>query len=214
MFSGIIESLGKVVSITKEGSNIHFTISSPISGESYIDQSIAHNGVCLTVVAKTMETHTVTAIQETLSKTNLGRLQAGDLVNLERSVSAGSRMDGHFVQGHVDTVIKCLNVIPESGSHVFEFELPEHSNNLVVDRGSVCLNGTSLTIAGRTEKGFRVAIIPYTFEHTNFKSIRAGDEVNIEFDILGKYIISYLENLFPKGASIEHLLQNLKDRDK
>ena len=209
MFSGIIESLGEVVSIVPDGSNIHITIRSSISGESYIDQSIAHNGVCLTVVAKSHDTHTVTAIHETLSKTNLGVLKTGDQVNLERSVSSGGRMDGHFVQGHVDTVIRCLNVTEEAGSHVFEFELPANAKNLVVDRGSVCLNGTSLTVAGRTEKGFRVAIIPYTIKHTNFNRINEGDQVNVEFDILGKYILSYLENLLPNHSTLQKLIQNL-----
>ncbi|MEY3419920.1 MAG: riboflavin synthase alpha chain [Bacteroidota bacterium] len=198
MFSGIVESLGIIKDIRREGSNVHFTIQSSISGESYIDQSIAHNGVCLTVVAKTPETHTVTAIEETLIKSNLNHLKINDLINLERSVMANSRMDGHIVQGHVDTTLTCKNVVEADGSWYFSFELPTDYNKLVVPKGSICINGVSLTIADYNDFSFTVAIIPYTFENTNFNSIIKGNLVNAEFDILGKYIVNYLEKIHLK----------------
>ena len=212
MFSGIVEDLGKVVSIVHEGSNIHFTIESKISSEAYIDQSIAHNGVCLTVVSAAGQKHTVTAVHETLSKTNLGLLKVGDPVNLERSLTPGSRMDGHFVQGHVDTIIDCFAVSEKGGSHLFEFVLPPTSSTLIVDRGSVCLNGVSLTVADKTRNGFKIAVIPYTFEHTNFKNLKAGDKVNVEFDVLGKYIVNYLENLVSDPSLLTNILQSVNKK--
>lgn len=195
MFSGIVESTGKIINIVQNGTNKHFTIQSEISKEAYIDQSIAHNGVCLTVVNINDDTHTVTAIEETLLKSNLGSLQINDLINLERSVMATSRMDGHFVQGHVDTTTTCIAVEEAHGSWYFTFDLAKEFNKLVVSKGSVCINGVSLTIAAFHEDHFKVAIIPYTYEHTNFRRLKKGDSVNIEFDILGKYIVNYLDKL-------------------
>ncbi len=194
MFSGIVEDQGKVRDIVKDGSNIHFTIYSKLSSESYIDQSISHNGVCLTVVEKTQDTHTVTAINETLEKTNLGQLKIGDPINLERSILATTRMDGHFVQGHVDTTVQCLQINNQDGSWQFLFSMSQEFKNLIVPQGSICINGVSLTIAQINPESFGVAIIPYTYEYTNFSMIKVGDVVNIEFDILGKYIVRYLEN--------------------
>lgn len=193
MFSGIIEGLGKVDKIEKEGGNIHFHITSPFYEELYIDQSIAHNGVCLTVVKINGKNHVVTAIEETLEKSNLGFLRAGDLVNLERCIKADARLDGHFVQGHVDTKTKCINIKEMDGSWYFTFALPEEYAHLIVDKGSIAINGTSLTVVDPTLSSFKVAIIPFTYEHTNFHTIKEGDMVNVEFDILGKYLSRYLE---------------------
>lgn len=195
MFSGIIEDLGEIIDITYEKSNVHFKIMSEISREAYIDQSISHNGVCLTVVTQSEDTHVVTAIKETLSKTNLGDLKVGSKVNLERSVLATTRMDGHFVQGHTDTTVKCLLIDHAEGSWYFTFNLPQEYFSLLVPQGSICINGVSLTIAQIGQNSFTVAIIPYTYEHTNFSIIQVGEKVNVEFDILGKYIVRYLENL-------------------
>ncbi|MFZ1525512.1 MAG: riboflavin synthase [Saprospiraceae bacterium] len=195
MFSGIVEATGVIRAIQKEGSNVHLTIQSSLSGESYIDQSIAHNGVCLTVVKKTSDTHIVTAIEETLNKSNLNDLKINSLINLERSVQATSRMDGHFVQGHVDTTVVCRDVMEADGSWYYTFELPKEYNKLVVPKGSICINGISLTIADLSAHTFSVAIIPYTFENTNFKTLQKGNMVNIEFDILGKYIVNYLDKI-------------------
>ncbi|MBK8054294.1 MAG: riboflavin synthase [Saprospiraceae bacterium] len=195
MFSGIVEATGVIKAIEREGSNVHFTIHSSLSGESYIDQSIAHNGVCLTVVKKTTDAHIVTAIEETLNKSNLNDLKINSLVNLERSVLATSRMDGHFVQGHVDTTVVCRDVLAADGSWYYTFELPKEYNKLVVPKGSVCINGVSLTIADLNADTFSVAIIPYTYENTNFKTLQKGNKVNIEFDILGKYIVNYLDKI-------------------
>ncbi len=190
MFTGIIETLGKVISLKKEGTNLHITISSPIASELKIDQSIAHNGVCLTVVniLQSTNTYTVTAIQETISKTNLGSLKEGDLINLERCLKIGDRLDGHMVQGHVDTIATCKKIEDQNGSHVFTFEYNSSENKLIVEKGSVCINGVSLTVVNAQQKQFSVAIIPYTFEHTTFNKVKAGDTVNIEFDIIGKYV--------------------------
>ena len=206
MFSGIVEATGVIRAIQKEGSNVHLTIQSSLSDESYIDQSIAHDGVCLTVVKKTSDTHIVTAIEETLNKSNLNDLKINSLINLERSVLATSRMDGHFVQGHVDTTVVCRDVMEADGSWYYTFELPKEYNirhgpviaqfnKLVVPKGSICINGVSFTIAGLTTDTFSVAIIPYTFENTNFKTLKKGNMVNIEFDILGKYIVNYLDKI-------------------
>ena len=196
MFTGIIERLGKIKAITQENSNYHFTISSGIENELYIDQSIAHNGVCLTVVEINDESYVVTAIKETMIKTNLGDLSIGNEVNLERAaVSGQTRMDGHMVQGHVDGVANCTKITDENGSWYFTFQLNEENRSLVVNKGSVCINGTSLTVVDPTKKEFSVAIIPYTYQHTNFKDIKVGDKVNLEFDIIGKYVQRYLENV-------------------
>jgi riboflavin synthase len=188
MFSGIIELTGKVAELKKEQSNLHITIQSSFTGELKIDQSIAHNGVCLTVVSIKDNLYTVTAIDETLQKTNLGSLQIGDMVNLERCIKAGDRLDGHIVQGHVDQTGICTSVIENNGSWTFHFKYDGAANNITVEKGSICVNGVSLTVVNSQDTSFSVCIIPYTFDHTNFHSIKAGTVVNLEFDILGKYI--------------------------
>jgi len=188
MFSGIIEESGKVVSINKEQSNLHITVRSPFTSELKIDQSIAHNGVCLTVVDIMNDNYTVTAIDETLQKTNLGLLKVGDNINLERCMRLGDRIDGHIVQGHVDQTAVCNKVEETNGSWLFGFEYDSSKNNVTVEKGSICVNGVSLTVVNSIANSFSVCIIPYTFEHTNFSSIKQGTIVNLEFDILGKYI--------------------------
>ncbi len=188
MFTGIIEALGKVAAIHQDKRNIHLHISSPISHELKIDQSVSHNGVCLTVVAIENDTHVVTAIQETLDKTNLGRLQVGSWVNLERCMSATGRFDGHFVQGHVDQTGLCTHIADENGSWRYTFTYDASIGNFTVEKGSIAVNGVSLTVVDSKIGEFSVAIIPYTYEHTTFNSLRVGDYVNLEFDILGKYI--------------------------
>ncbi len=191
MFTGIIESLGQVKSIQKEGSNIHFEIQSSLSPELKIDQSVSHNGVCLTVVALSNDSYTVTAIEETLKKTNLGQLTVGDPVNLERSMKSDGRLDGHIVQGHVDTVGSCEDIQVLDGSWYFKFSYPAESQYLLVNKGSICVNGVSLTVVDPIDHYFSVAIIPFTFEHTNFHQIKVGDKINLEFDIIGKYLAKY-----------------------
>ena len=187
MFTGIIEQLAEVVALKKEGSNVHFSLKSSITNELKIDQSVAHNGVCLTVVNIKDEVYNVTVINETLLKSNLGLLEVGSKVNLERSMQMGGRVDGHMVQGHVDQTAICTEIKKEDGSHVFTFEYKD-SDNITVEKGSVCVNGASLTVVNSKDDSFSVAIIPYTFEHTNFHTFEVGTVVNIEFDILGKYI--------------------------
>ena len=187
MFTGIIEEIVEVVSIKKEGGNLHITLKSNITKELKIDQSVAHNGVCLTVVGIDGDKYTVTAIKETLDKSNLGLLEVGSKVNLERCMQICDRLDGHMVQGHVDQRAKCTAIKEENGSHIFTFE-HKQSDNMTVEKGSVCVNGVSLTVFNSKDTSFSVAIIPYTYEHTNFQNIAVGDTVNIEFDILGKYI--------------------------
>jgi len=188
MFTGIIETLAKLESSKKENNNIHFIFSSSITHELKIDQSLAHNGVCLTVVAINQNMYTVTAIHETLNRTNLGELQTGDLVNLERCMPATGRFDGHIVQGHVDTVAVCKDVKDLKGSFEFTFEYDKNQKNITVEKGSITVNGVSLTVVKSLPNSFSVCIIPYTLEHTNFKSIKQGSKVNLEFDIVGKYI--------------------------
>lgn len=192
MFTGIIETLGTVKSIEKDRSNVHFTIESPISSELKIDQSLSHNGACLTVVGLAAGSHRVTAVEETLRRTNLGQWKEGTLVNLERCLAMGGRLDGHMVQGHVDTIAECTEVLDMNGSWRFTFRYQPTPEHLLVDKGSVCLNGVSLTVVEPRDDLFSVAIIPYTWEHTNFKTLRPGDAVNVEFDIIGKYISRYL----------------------
>ncbi len=197
MFTGIIETSGQVKALRREGSNVHFTITSPISQELKIDQSVAHNGVCLTVVALGEGAHTVTAIDETLQRSNLGSLREGDLINLERAMQANARLDGHMVQGHVDATGVCTGVETLDGSWVYHFEYPFQPEYLLVDKGSITVNGVSLTVVKPQESEaatakFSVAIIPYTWEHTNFKSLKPGDRVNLEFDVIGKYVAKYL----------------------
>jgi riboflavin synthase len=187
MFTGIIESLGKIQSAEKEGSNLKLTIKSDISNELKIDQSISHNGVCLTVTELHPDAHTVVAVNETLQKSSIGNLAEGDLVNLERCMVMNGRLDGHIVQGHVDGKGECLNIQDEDGSWLFEFSY-DSSENVLVEKGSICINGVSLTCFNVTDEKFSVAIIPYTFEHTNFKKMKKNDEVNLEFDIIGKYV--------------------------
>lgn len=193
MFTGIIEVLGKVEQIVKEGSNVHYTVSCPLSNEFKIDQSVSHNGVCLTVVSLTEGQHTVTAIEETLNRTNIGDLKVGDVVNIERAMAASSRFDGHFVQGHVDTTAKCVAVETVEGSWYFSFQYNLKPEWLLVDKGSICINGVSLTVVEPKGDTFSVAIIPYTYEHTIFHKIEVGSTVNLEFDMIGKYITKYMQ---------------------
>jgi riboflavin synthase len=189
VFTGIIEQLGKVTQIQQEGTNKHFTITAPFTSGLKIDQSVAHNGVCLTVVDIQGNEYTVTAIDETLQKTNLNNLAVGDVVNLERCMPANGRFDGHIVQGHVDGTAMCLSVTDEQGSWVFAFKLAQPENaKYIVNKGSICINGISLTVVNCVDDTFSVAIIPYTFEHTNLHSVKPGTTVNIEYDIVGKYI--------------------------
>ncbi|MBL8009193.1 MAG: riboflavin synthase [Flavobacteriales bacterium] len=188
MFTGIVEEVGRVLAVRPEGGNLHFDISARMTPGLRVDQSVSHNGVCLTVVAVAADHYTVTAVQETLARTNLGALRVGDGVDLERSLKLGDRLDGHLVQGHVDAVTTCLDVREEEGSWRFTFALPAAHGHLVVAKGSICLNGVSLTVAELHPDRFAVAIIPYTYHHTVFKSMRPGDAVNVEFDVLGKYV--------------------------
>ena len=188
MFTGIIETLGKVVDLQKDQGNLHITVESAIAAELKIDQSVAHNGVCLTVVAIADGIHTVTAIEETLNKTNIGYLKVGDLVNLERCMQMNARLDGHIVQGHVDQTAKCIGFKELDGSWEYTFEYDAAIGNVTVEKGSICVNGISLTVVNSHANTFSVAIIPYTFEHTNLQNVREGSAVNLEFDIIGKYV--------------------------
>lgn len=193
MFTGIIETLGSVQAIEKEGSNVHVTIESKISGELKIDQSVSHNGVCLTVIACDQISHKVTAVDETLQKTNLSSLQVGSYINLERCMPANGRFDGHIVQGHVDMVGRCIGKETLEGSWLFHFEYePNDIHHITVEKGSICINGVSLTCFNSKDNGFSVTIIPYTMEHTTFGSIEKGSTVNLEFDIIGKYVSKLL----------------------
>lgn len=194
MFTGIIETSGTIEQIEREGGNVHFTLNSAITHELKIDQSVAHNGVCLTVVAINNNSYTVTAIQETLDKTNLGQWKEGDIVNLERAMKLGDRLDGHIVQGHVDQTGVCKSVEEANGSWYFTFEYDTNANNITIEKGSVTVNGVSLTVVNSKDGEFSVAIIPYTYEHTNFKHIQPGSIVNLEFDVVGKYV-ARLHNL-------------------
>ena len=188
MFTGIIESLGTIRELRKDDDNLHITVNSEISPELKIDQSVAHNGVCLTVVAIHHDDYTVTAIRETLEKTNLGNWKAGDLVNLERAMKLGDRLDGHIVQGHVDQTGVCKHIENANGSWYYTFEYDESLNNLTIEKGSITVNGVSLTVVNSKKNEFSVAIIPYTQEHTNFKNFEIGTVVNLEFDVIGKYV--------------------------
>ena len=187
MFTGIIEQIAEVVKVESEGSNVHISLKSTITSELKIDQSVAHNGVCLTVVKINGDEYIVTAIKETLDKSNIGLLVVGSKVNIERCLKIGDRLDGHMVQGHVDQTAKCVDVKKENGSYVYTFKHKE-SDNMTVEKGSVCVNGISLTVVNSKDTSFSVAIIPYTYKHTNFHEFKEGTVVNIEFDILGKYI--------------------------
>lgn len=199
MFTGIIEELGKVMNVAKNDSNLTFSIESGFLSEVKIDQSIAHNGVCLTVDGIFNDHYTVTAIKETLDKTNLGTVKAGDLINLERCLKVGDRLDGHIVQGHVDCTAKVVDVIDQHGSWEFYFEY-DQKDFITVSKGSICINGVSLTVVQSLPGRCSVAIIPYTFEHTNFKTFTKGSMVNLEFDIVGKYILA---------SGKAHLYQNV-----
>lgn len=195
MFTGIIETLGTVTSLRKEQENLHITVSSTISKDLKIDQSVAHNGICLTVVSQNEESHTVTAIYETLQKTNLGSIQEGSLVNLERCMQMNGRLDGHIVQGHVDQTGICMGLEEQEGSWFYTFSYDEDKGNVTVEKGSICVNGISLTVVNSKPGQFSVAIIPYTYEHTNLQSVKPGDMVNLEFDIIGKYVARLMGNI-------------------
>lgn len=188
MFTGIIEDLGVVEALEQENTNLHLTINSKLASELKIDQSVSHNGVCLTVIDLSPSSYTVTAIKETLDKTNLNSLKAGDRVNLERGLKLGDRLDGHMVQGHVDQVGTCINVEAQNGSWIYTFEYNAKLGNITIEKGSVTVNGVSLTVVNSKDNGFSVAIIPYTYEHTNFHTFKEGTVVNLEFDVIGKYV--------------------------
>ena len=188
MFTGIIETLGIIKDIQKEGDNLHITIASSITNELKIDQSVSHNGVCLTVVAISDDEYTVTAIKETILKTNLAEWKVGNIVNLERAMKLGDRLDGHIVQGHVDQIGECISIEEANGSWYFSFEYDSKLNNITIEKGSITVNGVSLTVVNSQPNGFTVAIIPYTFEHTNFKTFKVGSKINLEFDVVGKYV--------------------------
>ena len=191
MFTGIIEEVGEVVSLRKEGTNVHFEIHSPFTNELKVDQSVAHNGCCLTVVNLDNSSYTVTAIQETHDKTNLGSWKAGTKINLERCMMLNGRLDGHIVQGHVDTIAKCTEIQDLNGSWKFTFSF--FGDFITVEKGSITVNGTSLTVVDSVDNSFSVCIIPYTYDHTNFNSLSVGDQVNIEFDVIGKYVQRILQ---------------------
>jgi riboflavin synthase len=188
MFTGIIETLGTVQEIKKDKDNVHITIASSITDELQIDQSVAHNGICMTVVAINKNLYTVTAIGETIKKTNISYWQIGDSVNLERAMKLGDRLDGHIVQGHVDQVGTCIVAMETNGSWHYTFDYDGTFENITIEKGSITVNGVSLTVVDSRKNEFSVAIIPYTFEHTNFKNFKVGTKVNLEFDVIGKYV--------------------------
>ncbi|HWR94006.1 MAG TPA: riboflavin synthase [Flavobacterium sp.] len=188
MFTGIIETLGTIQEIKKENDNLHVTINATITPELKIDQSVAHNGICLTVVAIYENNYVVTAIRETIEKTNLSEWNVGDIVNLERAMKLGDRLDGHIVQGHVDQTGVCKNIVDANGSWIFTFEYDKTKNNITIEKGSITINGVSLTVVNSKNHEFSVAIIPYTYENTNFKNIKLGSTINLEFDVIGKYV--------------------------
>lgn len=194
MFTGIIESLGIVRNIISEGENLHVTIESDFTPELKIDQSIAHDGICLTVVNINSNEYMVTAIKETISKSNFKHLKTGDKINLERAMILGDRLDGHIVQGHVDQTAACTKIVEEDGSWVFSFDYDSSLNNITIEKGSITVNGTSLTVVNSKENSFSVAIIPYTFDFTNFHIFKVGTVVNLEFDMIGKYVAKLLKN--------------------
>jgi riboflavin synthase len=188
MFTGIIETLGTLTQKVKENDNLHLTVASSITNELKIDQSVAHNGICLTVVAINNDEYTVTAIKETIDKTNLGDWQVGDTLNIERAMKLGDRLDGHIVQGHVDQTATCTAIEEANGSWYFTFEYDPSLENITIEKGSITINGTSLTVVNSKLNSFSVAIIPYTYENTNFNSFKVGTKVNLEFDVIGKYV--------------------------
>jgi len=192
MFTGIIETTGFIKNIAVSGSNRSFWIESSISQELKLDQSVSHNGICLTVEEMNINSHRVTAIEETALKTNVIQWKIGDVINLERSLKLESRLDGHFVQGHVDTTADCVEINEKQGSWEYEFTFRKKFSKLIIEKGSICINGISLTAFNVKRKSFKVAVIPYTYEHTNIKTVQKGDLVNIEFDLIGKYILRKL----------------------
>ena len=194
MFTGIIETLGTIQEIKKDKDNIHITIASSLTDELQIDQSVAHNGICMTVVAIDKDLYTVTAIGETIKKTNISHWQTGDMVNLERAMKLGDRLDGHIVQGHVDQIGNCINAKETNGSWYYTFEYDAALENITIEKGSITVNGVSLTVVDSGKNNFSVAIIPYTFEHTNFNSFKEGTKVNLEFDVIGKYVSKLYAN--------------------
>tara|TARA_B100001758_G_C18390546_1_gene602647 strand:+ start:40 stop:621 length:582 start_codon:yes stop_codon:yes gene_type:complete len=191
MFTGIIESLGKITDLKVDRGNIDFTIESDISKELKVDQSVSHNGVCLTVTETNNNTHTVTAVKETLDKSSLTNFSINDFINLERAMKLGERLDGHLVQGHVDGIAKCIGVSVNDGSWIYRFEFDISNEMLLIEKGSICINGVSLTVFDIAENTFKVTIIPYTYENTSFKMLKKGDIVNIEFDMIGKYLARF-----------------------
>lgn len=193
MFTGIIETLGRVEKLEKEQSNLHVTIATPLAKELKVDQSVSHNGVCLTVVEQNEDSYTVTAIEETLNKTNLGTWSEGDWVNLERGMQLGARLDGHIVQGHVDLTARCTAIAEVDGSWSFTFEYDPGLSQVTIEKGSITVDGVSLTVVDSKNNGFSVAIIPYTYENTCFKTYKVGSVVNLEFDVIGKYVARLLE---------------------
>lgn len=197
MFTGIIETLGEIVKLEKEGGNLHIAVLSNFTPELKIDQSIAHNGVCLTVVSLNGPTYTVTAIDETLQKTSLGNLKVGEKINLERAMILGSRLDGHIVQGHVDQTGVCTAIEVKDGSWFFTFEYDDSKGNPTIEKGSITIDGTSLTVVDSGKNTFSIAIIPYTYEHTRFNSYKVGTVVNLEFDVIGKYVAKLMSSYNP-----------------
>ena len=193
MFTGIIETLGEIKNISQENTNLHISIKSKITSELKIDQSVAHNGVCLTVVHIENDIYTVTAIDETIQKTNVGNWKINDIVNLERAMKLGNRLDGHIVQGHVDQTATCISIKPQNGSTIFTFKYDENLNNITIEKGSITVNGVSLTVVNSQKNTFSVAIIPYTIEHTNFQQFEIGSKVNLEFDVIGKYVARLIQ---------------------
>ena len=193
MFTGIIETLGKVKKLTPDGENLHIVVESSLAPELQVDQSVSHNGVCLTVVALSENTYTVTAIKETLDKTNLSKLSVGSVVNLERAMKMDARLDGHIVQGHVDQVGVCSAIKEVNGSWYFTFTYDSENGNITIEKGSITVNGVSLTVVQSEDHTFSVAIIPYTYEHTNFNQFQVGTNVNLEFDVIGKYVKRLIE---------------------
>ena len=188
MFTGIIETLGTISEIRHENDNLHVTVASAITNELKIDQSVSHNGICLTVVSINNDNYTVTAIRETIEKTNISDWKVGDIVNLERGMKLGDRLDGHIVQGHVDQIGNCISISEAGGSWYYTFEYDPKLNNLTIEKGSITVNGVSLTVVNSEKNTFSVAIIPYTHEHTNFKDFKVGTAINLEFDVIGKYV--------------------------
>lgn len=203
MFTGIVECIGQVEFIKQEGSNILMEISSSISNDLKIDQSLSHNGVCLTIIKKDANTHQVQLIQESIQRSNFKFVKVGDYINLERAMKLGDRLDGHMVQGHVDTCVEVLNIEDKNGSHLFQFSLDEKDAKLIIPKGSICVNGVSLTVIDVGQDYFSVGIIPYTMQHTHFKYLQKADKVNLEFDMIGKYMLRMIEHNQKRFSDLE-----------